>query len=123
MTDKIGIDELIKDIETNGCKNGAEIIDSLRRLKAIDDMRGELLVPDFVRLRRVASVVHESELFKYIDTLRDLLAAERVKSKTSGYTCIGVIDSNGDIYPESPGAGTQIFIIGDDKELERELAQ
>lgn len=28
----------------------------------------------------------------------------------TGFTCIGVIDANSDIYPESPEPGTQIFV-------------
>lgn len=28
----------------------------------------------------------------------------------NGFKCIGVIDSEGDIYPEPPEAGTQVFV-------------
>ena len=28
----------------------------------------------------------------------------------TGFKCIGVIDSEGDIYPEPPEAGTQVFV-------------
>jgi len=56
-------------------------------------------------------VVHKHEYTK----LRAYATAERTKREAAerevaAFTCIGVIDANGDIYPEPPPAGTQIFI-------------
>ena len=40
----------------------------------------------------------------------DELWAKGFASGQSSFKCIGVIDAEGNIYPEPPEAGTQIFV-------------
>jgi hypothetical protein len=95
MTNKIGIDEQIANVQRalDACEKSGfppydlqAILASLRELKRIKDMRGELPEePECVtKMRRLGDNPvwwTENTTLKYIDTLLTLLAAERVKSE------------------------------------------
>ena len=55
--------------------------------------------------------IDDSEAVEIALTIDDAVAA------LMGFVCIGVIDSEGDIYPAPPEAGTQVFIKTPNVEL------
>lgn len=83
----IGIDEQIdycSDAETDVEK---AVLATLRRMKAIEDAARELPEPNAIKcLREKQHNWIEEAAIKHIDTLRDLLAAERVEHKAAEET-------------------------------------
>lgn len=97
------------------------ILASLTRLKAIDEavMPEEPVIVGFMRLEnddwREVSPADQARAIRHIDALhlhaqKSAEAARVVREELADFRCIGVIDSNGDIYPEHPAVGTQIYI-------------